>query len=303
MNTAPLCCVRMARFPFWSARNAHHGASFRTVPGSADLDTEGLFSLLKGNDLQDGIMSASIGGEGQQKEARRDDGLVAAHVFSILQVAEVQGLRLIQLRNPWGSAFEWNGRWSDESISWDEHPEIKQEVGFEPGPNGLFWMAFDEFASIFDSIQSCSTAAAKAKAEVGNVFWTKRIITRRGKNAISTRITRLRMDWQADSASEDASTSSPQAALEERLRSAFSNFDLNQDNVLSASELRKILTRSGGGHALSDEDVEELIALMDWNGDGALSVEEFIQGWAMLESASGAAEVPAHQVPLLPIQE
>ena len=52
------------------------------------------------------------------REYERSDGLVEGHAFSVLQVLEVtatrwggvggeETLRLVQLRNPWGSAKEW----------------------------------------------------------------------------------------------------------------------------------------------------------------------------------------------------
>lgn len=45
-------------------------------------------------------------------------GIVFGHAYSILDVAEVDGHFLIQLRNPWGNSTEWKGAWSDRSSEW-----------------------------------------------------------------------------------------------------------------------------------------------------------------------------------------
>jgi hypothetical protein len=42
-------------------------------------------------------------------------GIVQGHAYSILDIAEIDGFKLIQLRNPWGDATEWKGNWSDSS--------------------------------------------------------------------------------------------------------------------------------------------------------------------------------------------
>ena len=43
------------------------------------------------------------------------DGLVTPHAYSLLSVKEVGGLRMVCLRNPWGSGGgkEWLGGWKD----------------------------------------------------------------------------------------------------------------------------------------------------------------------------------------------
>ncbi|VFQ64033.1 unnamed protein product [Cuscuta campestris] len=36
-------------------------------------------------------------------------GIVQGHAYSILQVREVDGYKLVQIRNPWANEVEWNG--------------------------------------------------------------------------------------------------------------------------------------------------------------------------------------------------
>ena len=47
-------------------------------------------------------------------------GIVQGHAYSILDVVTIDGFKLVQLRNPWGSGAEWTGDWSDDSDKWNE---------------------------------------------------------------------------------------------------------------------------------------------------------------------------------------
>lgn len=65
-------------------------------------------------------------------------GLVSGHAYSIIQVKEGDGVKLLNIRNPWGQ-FEWNGAWSDNSPEWtDEMKELFNPV-FDAN-DGSFWM-------------------------------------------------------------------------------------------------------------------------------------------------------------------
>jgi hypothetical protein len=44
--------------------------------------------------------------------------LVGGHAYAVLRTAEYRGKRFLVIRNPWGDATEWNGRWSDNSKEW-----------------------------------------------------------------------------------------------------------------------------------------------------------------------------------------
>jgi calpain-15 len=61
---------------------------------------------------------------------------VCSHAYSVLELREALGLRLLKLRNPWGS-FEWNGDWSDNSRLWT--PQAVAAFGFQRSEDGEFW--------------------------------------------------------------------------------------------------------------------------------------------------------------------
>ena len=89
-----------------------------------DIDEETFFNVLLKYSHKHSVMGASMILKEAEREERMDDGLVAGHMYSILQVRRAGatmrfhgGTKLLKLRNPWGT-FEWKGAWSDGSDEW-----------------------------------------------------------------------------------------------------------------------------------------------------------------------------------------
>ncbi|XP_072998652.1 calpain-type cysteine protease ADL1 [Typha latifolia] len=81
-------------------------------------------------------------------------GIVQGHAYSILQVREVDGHRLVQIRNPWANEVEWNGPWSDSSPEWTDR--MKHKLKHVPqSKDGIFWMSWQDFQIHFRSIYVC----------------------------------------------------------------------------------------------------------------------------------------------------
>lgn len=54
---------------------------------------------------------------------------------------------VLKMRNPWGS-FEWNGKYGEEKPIWS--PQLKEELGYVKGDDGVFFMTFSEFNQEFN---------------------------------------------------------------------------------------------------------------------------------------------------------
>lgn len=77
-----------------------------------------------------------------------DSGLVFGAVYVVYEVVEVDGHKLLKLRNPPGDHGEWKGDWSDESPLWTGRLRAKLGV-VDDADDGTFWMSIDDFVFAF----------------------------------------------------------------------------------------------------------------------------------------------------------
>ncbi|KAH9885671.1 hypothetical protein F4778DRAFT_787068 [Xylariomycetidae sp. FL2044] len=68
-------------------------------------------------------------------------GIVELHAYSVMRAVEIDNLRLVLLKNPWGK-HEWNGPWSDGSKEWTAEWLTKLDHRF--GNDGSFWISYDD---------------------------------------------------------------------------------------------------------------------------------------------------------------
>lgn len=91
-----------------------------------------------------GCSSCLFAGWGERK------GIIEGHAYSIMRAVEMDGQRLLLLKNPWGKG-EWTGSWSDGSKEWT--PEWMMKLGHRFGDDGAFWISYADFLKkyqIFD---------------------------------------------------------------------------------------------------------------------------------------------------------
>ncbi|CAI7878613.1 unnamed protein product [Closterium sp. NIES-53] len=74
------------------------------------------------------------------------NGIITNHAYSVLQVVEIKGTRLVHVRNPWGQS-EWTGLWADGSPEWTA--EWMTALNHRFGDDGAFWMSYDDFLATF----------------------------------------------------------------------------------------------------------------------------------------------------------
>ncbi|KUJ13736.1 cysteine proteinase [Mollisia scopiformis] len=75
-------------------------------------------------------------------------GIYEGHAYSILKAVEMDGQRLVLVRNPWGEG-EWHGPWSDGSKEWT--PEWMQKLDHRFGDDGAFWMSYDDLLKKYET--------------------------------------------------------------------------------------------------------------------------------------------------------
>ena len=138
------------------------GAPCESVPLQAsslqspeeELDTEFVWAQLLSSREQGFLMGASCGGGNMKtdEDQFRKVGLRPRHAYSVLDVRDLDGIRLVRMRNPWGH-YSWNGDWSDQSDIWT--PELRDLLMAGGGGDGVFWIAFQDMLNFFDCIDIC----------------------------------------------------------------------------------------------------------------------------------------------------
>jgi calpain-15 len=117
-----------------------------------DFDVEKLFYILREYDEKKAIMCCSS--EAGSDTDKNSHGIVLGHAYTLQSARKVDGLFMVQLRNPWGSG-EWTGDWSDDSSLWKSHPNMVRELDFKPSDDGSFWMEMNDFVENFRRVAIC----------------------------------------------------------------------------------------------------------------------------------------------------
>ena len=123
------------------------------------------------------MMSVSKGG-GNDTEIT--EGLPKGHAYSITKIvrAEIKTglIHLIRIRNPWGSATEWKGAWSDGSKEWEDlTKEHREHLGLIFESDGEFFISLKDFMKQFHRESILNSHLHKGK---GGIFVYKHCIDR-----------------------------------------------------------------------------------------------------------------------------
>lgn len=135
------------------------------------LDKEHFWNeeLMKVN--QDFLFGCSTGVWGRGWGERK--GIVELHAYSVLKAREIDGVRLVLLKNPWGK-HEWQGAWSDGSKEWTA--EWLQKLEHKFGDDGSFWISYEDLLTKYQAFDRTRLFGPEWKVAsiwtTLNVSWT-----------------------------------------------------------------------------------------------------------------------------------
>lgn len=97
-------------------------------------------------------MGCAIDVSNERPESKLDCGLLVNHAYSVLKAKEVDGIKFLRVRNPWGQG-EWTGEWSDNSLLWTAEWKAKGFVkNYTFKDDGTFFMRFEDFIQYFNRL-------------------------------------------------------------------------------------------------------------------------------------------------------
>ena len=126
-----------------------HLDSPETLP-CGSIDEDSIWNLFIENIAESHIMGCLIDSPAAMAEEKNSYDLLLNHAYGIIDCQEIQGNRLLRIRNPWGS-IEWNGPWSDGAPEWT--PELQAHFGnYEFDNDGTFFMCLSDFLRFFNVV-------------------------------------------------------------------------------------------------------------------------------------------------------
>ncbi|CAG9951728.1 unnamed protein product [Clonostachys rosea f. rosea IK726] len=144
-------CYAKAHGDFASIEGGFGGEGIEDLTGgiTSELFTSDILDkgeLLRVND--EFLFGCSTGVWGLNRSDNK--GIVELHAYSVQKAVEIDGERLLRLKNPWGKG-EWKGAWSDGSKEWTS--EWLQKLGHRFGEDGDFWMTYSDLLRKFQAFE------------------------------------------------------------------------------------------------------------------------------------------------------
>eukprot|EP00605_Chrysophyceae_sp_TOSAG23-4_P002684 GSChrysophyteH1.ASY1.ANO1.2961.1 assembled CDS len=99
------------------------------------------------------IVGAGTGSSALVDKEIMEMGITFNSSYPIYSAWNIDGLKIIKLRNPPGHHEIWKGDWGLESPLWTSRMKVK--LGFNPEDKDVLYMSFDDFCNVFRYLYVC----------------------------------------------------------------------------------------------------------------------------------------------------
>ncbi len=87
-------------------------------------------------------------------------GILENHYYRIIDLRDYpkDNVKLVRIRNPWGSEGIWTGAFCEEADDWEKYKAIKEDVKTAvktKKSDGSWWMSFTDFLTQFNKALVC----------------------------------------------------------------------------------------------------------------------------------------------------
>ncbi|KPI90319.1 putative calpain-like cysteine peptidase putative cysteine peptidase Clan CA family C2 [Leptomonas seymouri] len=115
-----------------------------------------------GTDTSSYNVGAASANSAEQEARYAAAGLSMGHAYSVLKVRKFMfpRVKLLQIRNPWGTGDEWKGAWGKYSEKWKKHSMVRRSCNPSKESDGTFWMEWKDAVRYFDGGGVCMVKKA-----------------------------------------------------------------------------------------------------------------------------------------------
>ena len=96
------------------------------------------------------VMTTSI----PQRKGAKERGLVEGHQYSLTSGKEYNGIRLLKIRNPWGS-MKYTGEWHQNDEKWTDDLKAAFDYKSTYDGEGEFFISWEDFKYFFVDVDIC----------------------------------------------------------------------------------------------------------------------------------------------------
>ncbi|KAM9564855.1 calpain-13 isoform 3-T4 [Guaruba guarouba] len=266
-----------------------------------------LHEILKAAGKSHCLMGCSTSGQ-LMRNIELKNGIVQGHAYTVTGAEKIRyknsWIHIIRIWNPWGHG-EWKGAWSDNSPQWDHVESKYREALLRNKDDGEFWMSCENFQEQFSWLYICNSTptfldfgdqqCTTWSVERHINLWRPVLATGRsnyssaGAVSMNPQYFFKVMDYEPKTYNVVISLMQKHAENAQDAKNLKIGFLITMGSEIDASQLQELLNEvilqdemTSLGGRFSFDSCRGILALMDLNSNGRLTLQEFGSLWRSL---------------------